>query len=301
MPEDLSRFTHIKGDRTKPEDLERAARTDQWDVVIDNIAYDAATVKQALKTFPKIKQYILTSTISVYRFAHAEHAQPLMEDSVDFDFNPPEEDNKNVHWIYARGKMEAERALIRQDAVPWTIIRPPIVYGPNDFTNRGFWYLGRLMKGGPIILPFGGVASTRFGFSQDVAHSYIPLIERPIALGRIYNVAQSEIITLRDFIDDSALILGKSPEYVSVPFEVAGDLGGPYAMDRNWIPDITAAKMDLGFMPTSWTKFSRLTANWFRDCWKGDEAKLFETREKELALAAQWAAKDAAGKANSAR
>jgi nucleoside-diphosphate-sugar epimerase len=285
LPEELSRFRHIQGDRNAREDLVRASRHDAWDVVIDNIAFDGPTIKTALSIFRDIKHYIFTSTISVYRYASPRTTQPLIEESVDYDYTPEDEDLTDIHWKYARGKMEAERELVRQERVPWTILRPPIVYGPSDVTERGFWYLKRLMDGGPILLPNNGAGSFRLGFSLDLAHLYVETIARSIAIGRIYNMGCREIITLRDFIDESAHVLGMKPHYVSAPYEELGDLGGPYAMNRNWIPDLSAVRRDLGFMPTPWPDVAEVSANWFRDCWKGDEQKLLSTREAELKLA----------------
>src|SRR5690606_8317212 len=50
-PDDLPPHAHIRGDRNKPADLKRAAEAGPWDLVIDNIAYEAAHVKQATDAF----------------------------------------------------------------------------------------------------------------------------------------------------------------------------------------------------------------------------------------------------------
>jgi nucleoside-diphosphate-sugar epimerase len=284
-PPGLPNVKFLKGDRTSPADLESAARQGPWDVVIDNIAYDGDQVRTALKAFPKVRQYILTSTVSVYRYVPHPFPQPLKETSVDFDYVPTDEDLTNVHWKYARGKCDAEAACARQSEVPWTILRPPVVYGPYDVSDRGFWYLARLLKGGPMLLPNGGANSLRLAYSRDLAQSYLLAAKHSEALGSIYNIAQEEILTLRDFIDENARIFGVKPELVSLPFESAGELGGPYAYSSNWIPDIDLAKRDLGFVPTPFRNFVKLSADWFREHWRGDEKKLFETREKEVALA----------------
>src|SRR5262245_54714395 len=68
MPSDLQPHRHIKGDRNKREDLARAAAADDWDIVVDQIAFNAGHVAGALEAFPKVKRYILNSTVSVYRY-----------------------------------------------------------------------------------------------------------------------------------------------------------------------------------------------------------------------------------------
>lgn len=285
-----SPFPHIQGDRAKEADLKRAAAAGSWDVLVDNIAYNGADVTKALQAFPHLKRYVLTSSISVYRFsADGGHNQPLTEEMVDYDLKPEDENPDDMHWKYARGKLEAEKALVRQTKVPWVITRPTLVYGPHDVTERGYWYLARLLKGGPMILPNGGLNALRLVFSRDLAHLHVPLVTKESATGRIFNVAQKEIVTLREFLEVSAQALGAKQEFVSIPFETAGELGGPFAYNRSWIPDISRAGSVLGYRPTPWLDFASMTATWFRDSWSGDMQKLLESRPKELELARRWA------------
>jgi nucleoside-diphosphate-sugar epimerase len=56
---------------------------------------------------------------------------------------------------YGASKAEAE-ALVRQSALPWTIVRPPAVYGPGD---RDMLELFRAARWGVVPMPRGGRAS----------------------------------------------------------------------------------------------------------------------------------------------
>lgn len=56
---------------------------------------------------------------------------------------------------YGASKAEAE-ALVRQSALPWTIVRPPAVYGPGD---RDMLELFRAAKWGVVPMPRAGRAS----------------------------------------------------------------------------------------------------------------------------------------------
>ncbi len=288
-PQDLAPHQHIQGDRENPEDLRRAAETEDWDAVIDNIAYSATHVRAALKAFSSTSHYILCSSISVYRYIPSSYAQPMRESEVSFDFQPVDEDLNDIHWKYARGKLEAERELVRQRKVSWTVIRPPVVYGPEDPTERGFWYLARLLRGGPLLLPNGGVQSFRIASSTDTARAFVQVIEnRKRVVRKAYFIGQREIITLRDFVEESARAMGLMPDYVEIPSEILGEMGGPWAPMVNLVPDISAARKDFGFEPTPFVDFVHSTAHWFRDCWRGDEKKLLATRDKELKLATSW-------------
>jgi nucleoside-diphosphate-sugar epimerase len=286
---DLPPHQHIQGDRDSIDDLRRAAETDDWDAVIDNIAYNAQHVRNALKAFSGTSHYVLCSTVAVYRFAQRAYPWPLGEKGVAHDSKPASEDPNDIHWKYARGKLEAERECMHQRKVPWTILRPPVVYGPHDPTERGFWYLSRLLAGGPLLLADGGVQSFRIISSQDTARAFVQVLEnRKQCLRKAYFLGQSEIITLRDFVEESARALGIVPDYMDIPFDLLGDLGGPWSTMVNIVPDISAAKKDFDFSPTPFEEFIHSTAHWYRDHWRGDKKKLLETREKELALATKW-------------
>jgi len=289
-PTDLPPHQLLTGDRDSRGDLERAAKAEKWDIVVDNIAFTARHVEDALAAFRGIKRYLLCSTVSVYRFVKEKYPQPLQEGAVDYDFAPPGELSDDIHWKYARGKMEAERVLVRQKNVPYTILRPPVVYGPFDVTDRGFWYVGRLLQGGPLLLASDGANSFKLVYSVDCARAFLLAAESARAENRAYNIAQGEIITLRHFIEESAFALGIQPQLVSIPSEFLGDLGGPYAtaVMTNLVPDNHAAETDFGYLTTPWTDFAAISAQWFRDHWRGDANKLFATRREELALAQQW-------------
>jgi nucleoside-diphosphate-sugar epimerase len=287
VPPDLPPCAHLRGDRTKADDLKRAAGF-VWDLVIDNLAYRGEDMRLTCEAFREVPHYILTSTVSVYRYADP-YQQPLREETVRFDRVPRDEDLSNIHWTYARGKWEAEKVL-RASKLSWTIFRPTVVYGPHDPIERGWWYLARMTKGGPLLLPDGGAASFRLAYSKDVARAYLAAVEEPATRGKTYNLAQEEIITLKDFLLDSARALGVNVELVNIPRERLGEMAGPHGDLVNHVPNIEAARRDLGFSPTPWKEYSAQCARWFRDEWRGDESKLLEGRPKELALTAHWKA-----------
>ena len=290
-PPDLRGISHVPGDRSRKEDLLNLLTAGPWDVVIDNIGYDGMSTAQLLGVLGEVGHYIFCSTVSVYRYVRDRYPQPLQESATDPDFRPTVEDLKNPHWSYARGKLEAERIVRQQRGLPWTILRPSVVYGPYVVTARGFWYLARILRGGPLLLADGGCASFRLSYSEDVARSFLEVAgHRSATVGKIYNVAQSEILTLRDFVEESVAALGKKADVVSVPLEVLGDWAGPYGGMVNLVQDTTAAARDFGHVPTPWEIFAETTAKWFVDSWHGNWDKMLKTRNHELEFAVRWRA-----------
>ncbi|NBX92976.1 MAG: SDR family oxidoreductase [Proteobacteria bacterium] len=287
-PTDLPHHHQITGDRNSVSDLNTVAKGKDWDVVIDNIGYDQEGAAKVVKAFRGAKHFIFDSTVSVYRFVRNRNPQPLTEESVDYDFSPPQEDRNDIHWKYARGKLEAEKLISKECKVPWTIIRPPVVYGPFDTTQRGFWYVARLLDGGPILLPNGGNQSFRLVYSKDVAKAFLLAAGNPRAFGKAFYVGQKEIITLKDFIDESARVLGVTPRYVNIPRDILGELGGPHSSMVNMIVDFSLAEKELGFKPTPFSEFMRETTLWFKEHWKGNREELLKTRAQELIIAQKW-------------
>lgn len=290
--EGLPPHRHVRGDRKKREDVLAVGKLAAWDLVVDNIAYDAHEMSHALEAFSGVGRYVFCSTVSVYRFARQRFAHPLKEDYVDYDYRPPTEKPGDVHWDYARGKMEAERLLVRQGRLPWTIVRPPVVYGPEDPTLRGFWYLARVQDGGPLLLPDGGAQTFRLVDADDCAGAHVDAGECKAAVGQAFNVAQWETITLREFVEEGARTLGKPPNFVSIPGELLGekltDFGGPWAPMAPFIPDYAKATAAWGFAPTPFPVFAERAARWYLANEAATNAKVLRNRTEERALAERW-------------
>ncbi|GEO14063.1 complex I NDUFA9 subunit family protein [Microvirga aerophila] len=99
--------------------------------------------------------------------------------------------------LYARTKAEGEAAVLaaRPDAV---ILRPSLMFGPNDqFFNR-FASLARMLP----VLPLAG-ADTRFQpvFAGDVAAAIVKAVERAVPGGQVYELGGPEIRTLRQLVE----------------------------------------------------------------------------------------------------
>jgi nucleoside-diphosphate-sugar epimerase len=280
---------HIVGNRSSENDLKKALKADTFDVVIDNLAFTADDVNLVLPLLKSSQRYILTSSVSVYRYRRPHILKPYTEDIVDHETRPPGEEPSNVHWKYAHGKKEAEHAVLKQKKIPWTIVRPPVVCGPNDSKNRSYWYLLRLLDGGPVLLADSGNHSFRLVYSKDMGRAFAAIALSEKSVSQIYNVAQKEIITLREYLEKSASALGKKPNFVSAPVELLGEeLAGPYANMPNYIVDSSKIQNELGFTATPFDDFVRETAVWFRDHWQGDRKTILESRAKELAFAQRW-------------
>jgi nucleoside-diphosphate-sugar epimerase len=115
---------------------------------------------------------------------------------------------------YGRSKLAAENAL-RQSGVPYTILRPVLVYGPGVKGN-----LARLLQlaGKPWPLPFGGFSNRRSVLArQNLVGAIHFALESPATAGETYLVADPEPVTLAEIVTAMRAGLGRRPGLVSIP------------------------------------------------------------------------------------
>lgn len=119
---------------------------------------------------------------------------------------------------YARSKAAGEAAV--SEAFPGaTILRPSLVFGPeDDFFNR-FAALARLLPALPLI----GGGRTRFQpvYVGDVADAALAALDRADARGRTYELGGSEILTYRQLMELILRETRRRRALVSVPYAFA--------------------------------------------------------------------------------
>lgn len=215
----------------------------RWACVIDNIAYTAADIEETLSVLSHAQLVILNSTISVYRYVQYPRL-PYEEDAIDYNFRPLDEKPDNPHWSYARGKLEAERCLI-QSRRPYAILRPTMVFGHHDVTQRTQWYIDRIKMEKPIHV---NDAVFHLVSPGDVG-SAVGLVAEEQARG-VFNVA-GDRLTLRRFVETLADALGKPAHAHNMNGEQ-----GPYAFGQNW--NVSTQRLcQLGWEATPWVEMLR--------------------------------------------
>jgi uncharacterized protein YbjT (DUF2867 family) len=119
---------------------------------------------------------------------------------------------------YARAKAAGEKAVL--SAVPSaTIMRPSVVFGPEDqFTNR-FAALARMSP----ILPLIGGGETRMQpvFVGDVATAVADAVDGKARPGATYELGGPEVLTMREIMKTIMRITGRNRALVSLPFGLA--------------------------------------------------------------------------------
>lgn len=140
----------MHGDRKA--DMAALAGERRWDAVLDTSAYVPADVDRAAQLLgPRIDRYLLVSTVSVY----------ARNDIIDQDES---------------GAL-CERSV--QAALPGraVVVRPGLIAGPGDATDRFTYWPVRADRGGEILCPGSAGDPTHFIDVRDLAAFLLRLIE----------------------------------------------------------------------------------------------------------------------------
>ncbi len=122
--------------------------------------------------------------------------------------------HRNPEYPYFHAKWQAEQA-VQSSAIPWTIFRPSIIFGPGDgFINQ----LAGLVRKFPV-LPVVGDGSAKFQpvSVNEVAESYKRALDDPATAYQIYELGGPEILTYEQILDTIRDRLDKKRPKVHVP------------------------------------------------------------------------------------
>ena len=118
---------------------------------------------------------------------------------------------------YGRSKLAGELA-VRGSDLPWSVIRPPAVYGPRD---KEFLKLFRIAKRG--IAPVFGAGTQQLSLVhvRDLVEAIVLAGTHDAALRQIFHAAHPETVLSRDVARAAGAALGGSPVLLPIPGAVA--------------------------------------------------------------------------------
>ncbi len=124
---------------------------------------------------------------------------------------------------YGRSKLAAEQVVRQAPALPWTIVRPPAVYGPRD---RELLRMFRIVRHG--FAPVFGLGRQEISvvYAPDLADGIVRAALAPAALGQTYHLAHPAVVSQRDFARaiGRAVLGGRAPRVVPVPLVLAAPI-----------------------------------------------------------------------------
>jgi 2'-hydroxyisoflavone reductase len=212
----------------------------EWDVCIDNPTTLPVWVRDAAGVLKgHIGQYVFISTISVYatRDKPADETAPLVAyKGVD----PMAETTKSLSAdlrLYGPLKALSEKeAQTQYGKAATTIIRPSLIVGPGDETDRFTYWPVRLARGGDILAPGDGSDPAQFIDARDLAEWTIRMAERRIT--GVFNAGgPAQPITMQQMLAGIAQGVQVDPKLVWAPtaFLKANNVSA-WANMPVWIP-----------------------------------------------------------------
>jgi len=289
---------HLTGDRS----ADVSALTGQrWDAVIDTCGYEPAGVRlTAGHLADAVERYVFISTLSVY----ADTSQPGVDENDAVAQLPEGADESFKMENYGALKALCEQAA--EQAMPGRVltIRPGLIVGEYDPTDRFSYWPWRVAQGGEVLAPDNPTHLTQFIDVRDQAEWTIRMVEEKHT--GVYNATGPEQpMTMGKLLDTSRIVSGSDARitWVSEDFLLENDVE-PWTQLPLWLPasDPTVAGMDrmsiqkalqagLTFRPLEDTIQS--TLNWVNSRLADYEWRAGISREREAELLDQ--ARQAAG------
>ncbi|QQP95863.1 SDR family oxidoreductase [Lysobacter enzymogenes] len=208
--EDYRDIEQLHGDRKT--DLSALEGERKWDAVLDTSAYIPADVTRSGKLLaPKVKQYLLVSTISVY----AKNDVPADENSPLAVLADPTVD-KVSNETYGGLKALCEKAAEAELPGRTTVVRPGLIVGPGDNSDRFTYWPARADRGGEILAPGSAQDPTQFIDVRDLAAFLLSTIENGHV--GVYNAdGEPGALTMGAVLRESQRVAGKKSTLTWVP------------------------------------------------------------------------------------
>lgn len=194
----------------------------QWDAVIDTSGYVPRVVKQAVEKLKHaVSHYTFVSSISVYRdfttLGLTEDA-PCLELEDVF--------SEDIEHSYGALKALCESEVQAEFGERALVVRPGLIVGPHDPTDRFTYWPHRFAEGGDILVPDDKLASMQFIDVRDLAAWILTMVERRV--GGVFNATgPGAPLTMAQFVAACVDAGAKdaNPVWVSEEFLLRHEVG----------------------------------------------------------------------------
>jgi 2'-hydroxyisoflavone reductase len=214
----------------------------KFDVVIDNPTTFPAWVRNAAKYLAgNTKHYIFISTTSVYR----DQSQIGIDENspttpMPADLDPYTLDPANSGRYYGALKTRAEQEVATQYPGINTVIRPCLIVGPLDRTDRFTYWPARIDKGGEVLAPDSPDDPNQFIDSRDLAEWTIRVAEAR-ELGTFNAIGPAKPSTIGEMLNGIKTAINSNATFTWVPWEFLKEQGvRPWRHMTVWQPPVGA-------------------------------------------------------------
>ena len=240
-PDILPAAEHLIGDRNG--DLE-ALRGRSWDAVVDTCGYHPREVRHMVAALDgAVGHYTFVSTLSVY----PDDAPPgVTEASPVAELAGDPEETEVSGESYGPLKALCERELLERWRGAALVVRPGLIVGPYDRSDRFTYWPVRMARGGEVLAPGDPDAPVQFVHAGDLAAFMLALAEQGATgifnatgpahrLTMAATLAACREVTDSDarltWVDDAFLLEHNVGAYVEMPLWVPSSYAGFNTVD----------------------------------------------------------------------
>jgi dihydroflavonol-4-reductase len=152
---------------------------------------------------------------------------------------------------YGRSKLAAEQ-IVRSSSLPWSIVRPPIVYGPRDREVLKVFRLARLG-----VAPVFGDGSQELSavHAADLAQALMAVTKAPATIGGTYHACHPQVFTSAELGQAVGAAMGRSVVRLSLPQAVGRALLAITEISARLTRQVTILTTDKAneFFQPAWT------------------------------------------------
>jgi len=205
-----------------------ALKGKKFDVVIDNPTTLPWWVKNvATQLKGNVKHYIFISTTSVYNDQSEigiNENSPTVPMPEGLDPYQPDQRNEKQQAAssnpayYGAFKARAEREVAAQYPDAWTVIRPCLIVGPLDRTDRFTWWPARIERGGEVLAPDKPDDPCQFIDSRDLAEFTVRMAEAR-ELGTYNAIGPRDPMTVSEMLYGVKAVTSAGASFTWVPWD----------------------------------------------------------------------------------
>jgi 2'-hydroxyisoflavone reductase len=251
------------------------------------------TAAEVLKD--SVDQYVFISTISVY----ADNSKPgageegplnTLEDPTVEEIGP------NYGGLKALSEQEAQKAFPGRA----TIIRPGLIVGPGDPSDRFTYWPVRIAKGGEVLAPGNPTDPVQFIDARDLAEWIIRMVEQK-TYGTFNATGPAHPLTMAEMLYGIKAVTTAGAQFTWVPATFLEEQKiGPWMDMPVWIPPAgeyagfgsrsIRKALDAGLTFRSLAETAQATLDFYatRDAERNAKPKAGITAEREKEVLAAW-------------
>ncbi|MGA9342412.1 MAG: epimerase [Rhodanobacteraceae bacterium] len=291
----------------------KALQGREWDVCIDNpttLPFWVRDAGHALRG--KVGQYIFISTISVY----ANNDKPGADETAalatytgkDAMAETQETLHANIGGLYGPLKALSEKESRKQFPDITTIIRPGLIVGPGDPTDRFTYWPVRLKRAGEVLAPGDGSDPVQVLDARDLAEWTIRMAEAR-HFGVFNATGPNRPMTMREMLGGITDAIHSSGQLTWVPADFLDKHQvQPWSDMPAWVPAqgdtagfarrSNRAAIDAGLTFRSLGATAIDTLTWFRTLPADRQSNLKAglSSARETRVLAEWRKRDQASK-----